>query len=128
MGKIRIKTRERKILADTITPVSIYLKLRDRFANSFLLESSDYHGAENSFSYICCSPLAYIKADKNGIECKMPDQVVEKTNSVDLKKEMERFTQSFESDESEGFIRSRKTATATFTGNLPCSRSRRQDR
>ncbi len=106
MGKIRIKTRERKILADTITPVSIYLKLRDRFANSFLLESSDYHGAENSFSYICCSPLAYIKADKNGIECKMPDQVVEKTNSVDLKKEMERFTQSFESDESEGFIRS----------------------
>ncbi|WP_462250816.1 anthranilate synthase component I family protein [Ekhidna sp.] len=106
MGKIRIKTRERKILADTITPVSIYLKLRDRFANSFLLESSDYHGAENSFSYICCSPLAYIKADKKGIECKMPDQVVEKTNSVDLKKEIGQFTQSFESDDSEGFIRS----------------------
>lgn len=106
MSKIRIKTRERKILADTITPVSIYLKLRDRFANSFLLESSDYHGAENSFSYICCSPLAYLRAHDRIIECKLPDQIAKKYPSSELKYEIEKFTQSFTSEESNGFIRS----------------------
>ena len=53
------------MLADVITPVSIYLKLRDKYANSILLESSDYHGAENSYSYICCNPIATFKV-KNG--------------------------------------------------------------
>jgi anthranilate synthase component I len=54
----RIKTAHRKLLADTCTPVSLYLKLRDRFPGSMLLESSDYRGSENSYSYICCMPAA----------------------------------------------------------------------
>ena len=107
MSKIRIKTREHHLLADTITPVSIYLKLRDRFANSFLLESSDYHGAENSFSYICCSPLAYIKAGGNTIESQYPNSEVETRNFEDLKVEIKDFTEAFESTESnEEYIRS----------------------
>lgn len=56
--KYQLKTSYRKRLADTITPVSIYLQIRDRFSNPILLESSDYHGQENSFSYICFNPLA----------------------------------------------------------------------
>ncbi len=56
--KFPILTTYRKRLADTITPVSVYLQIRDRFANPILLESSDYHGQENSFSYICFNPLA----------------------------------------------------------------------
>ncbi|UZD22456.1 anthranilate synthase component I family protein [Algoriphagus halophytocola] len=56
--KFPILTTYRKRLADTITPVSIYLQIRDRFANPILLESSDYHGQENSYSYICFNPLA----------------------------------------------------------------------
>lgn len=106
MSKICIKTRERTILADTITPVSIYLKLRDRFANSFLLESSDYHGGENSFSYICCSPLAYIKANGESMEQKFPGETARKYPLKNLDREIERFTSSFESEKSEGFIRS----------------------
>lgn len=106
MSKIHIKTRERTILADTITPVSIYLKLRDRFANSFLLESSDYHGSENSFSYICCSPLAYIRAGGEKIERKLPKQRKEILPLKHLKKEIENFTTSFESVQSDGFIKS----------------------
>ncbi|MEQ8903995.1 anthranilate synthase component I family protein [Ekhidna sp.] len=106
MSKIKIHTRERKILADTITPVSIFLKLRDRFANSFLLESSDYHGAENSFSYICCSPIAFIKCENGHVSKKFPGQSMEKYPLKDLKKEIDVFTQSFESEDSEGFIRS----------------------
>ena len=106
MSKIKIKTRAHKVLADTITPVSIYLKLRDRFANSFLLESSDYHGTENSFSYICCSPLAFIKTYNKKVERKLPKQKAEKYALGNLKNEIEGFTGSFESEDSEGFIRS----------------------
>ncbi len=46
--------------ADLLTPVSAYLKLRDRFPCSLLLESSDYNGMEASYSYICCQPFAGI--------------------------------------------------------------------
>lgn len=56
--KLPILTTYKKRLADIITPVSIYLQIRDRYANPILLESSDYHGQENSYSYICFNPLA----------------------------------------------------------------------
>ncbi|MFO7256650.1 MAG: anthranilate synthase component I family protein [Bacteroidota bacterium] len=56
--KIKLKTYQKTLLADTLTPVNIYLKLRDVFAASILLESSDYHGHENSLSFICCDPIA----------------------------------------------------------------------
>lgn len=58
MKKYIIKTNTRKLLADTITPVSIYLRIRDVYPNSLLLESSDYHGSENSYSFICLKALA----------------------------------------------------------------------
>ncbi|MEL6918809.1 MAG: anthranilate synthase component I family protein [Bacteroidota bacterium] len=63
----------KKILADTITPVSVYLKIRDRFPNSILLESSDYHANDNSFSYICCNPIASIKVQNEIIYQSFPD-------------------------------------------------------
>ena len=73
MKKFKLSIREKKFLADTITPVGLYLKLRDRFANSFLLESSDYHGSDNSFSYICCSPMASFCYDQGTVSEKFPD-------------------------------------------------------
>ncbi|SNT36533.1 anthranilate synthase component 1 [Ekhidna lutea] len=103
---MKIYTREHKILADTITPVSIFLKLRDRFANSFLLESSDYHGAENSFSYICCSPLAHIKVSKGEVDKMLPGRKSEKYPLKDLKLEIDKFAGSFSSEDTNGFIRS----------------------
>jgi anthranilate synthase component I len=68
-----ISSRHKKLLADTLTPVSIYLKLRDRFVNTILLESSDYHGNEDSFSYICCDPVASFKINDGISEQKFPD-------------------------------------------------------
>ena len=64
-------------MADTLTPVSVYLKLRDQFSNSILLESSDYHASDNSFSYICCQPIAYIKLHKGVLTKSYPDQNTE---------------------------------------------------
>ncbi len=66
MKKYRIRTRTKKLLADTITPVSIYLRIRDIYPNSLLLESSDYHGNENSYSFICVKSIASFEID-NGV-------------------------------------------------------------
>ena len=68
-----ISTTFKKLLADTLTPVSIYLKLRDRFVNTILLESSDYHGNENSFTYICCDPVAFFKLNPGVVSELFPD-------------------------------------------------------
>ena len=73
-----LTTKYKQILADTITPVSVYLKIRDKFPNSLLLESSDYHGNDNSFSYICCNPIAAIKIENETIIKNYPDGSSEK--------------------------------------------------
>jgi anthranilate synthase component 1 len=71
--KYQLISHHKKILADTITPVSVYLKIRDRFPNSILLESSDYHANDNSFSYICCNPIASIKVENETVTQQFPD-------------------------------------------------------
>lgn len=77
--KYTLKTYSKRLLADTITPVSVYLRLRDRFPNSLLLESSDYHANDNSFSYICCNPIASIKVENGIITQQFPDGKIEHT-------------------------------------------------
>ncbi|SIO18184.1 anthranilate synthase component I family protein [Algoriphagus halophilus] len=72
-SNFQIITSYRKRLADTITPVSIYLQIRDRFVNPILLESSDYHGQENSYSYICFNPLATFTFNAGQVEEKLPN-------------------------------------------------------
>jgi len=67
MEKIKINTRYKKMLADTITPVSIYLNIRNKYKKSFLLESSDYHGNEDSYSFICFNPVASFKVEDEKI-------------------------------------------------------------
>jgi len=66
MKKYKLHTNYKQILADTITPVSVYLKIRDKFPNSILLESSDYHANDNSFSYILTfNPIDFYKSGKS---------------------------------------------------------------
>ncbi|TAH25202.1 MAG: anthranilate synthase component I family protein [Cytophagales bacterium] len=83
MNTYSLNTSYKKILADTITPVSIYLKLRDKFPNSILLESSDYHGNEDIYSYICCKPIAGIILENNQISTYYPDGF---TENIDFNK------------------------------------------
>jgi anthranilate synthase component I len=75
----QLKTYSKKLLADTTTPVNIYLKLRDAFAGSILLESSDYHGHENSLSFICCDPLATFQVHQEEVQISLPDKKSTKT-------------------------------------------------
>ncbi len=68
-----------KMLADIFTPVSIYLRLRDRFRDTVLLESTDYHAADNSYSFIGINAIGgiEIKSDKQ-VEQKFPGREPEK--------------------------------------------------
>jgi len=67
------------MLADVFTPVGIYLRLRDRFRDTILLESTDHHSSENSYSFICINAIAGIEiSSKENIEFKLPGQKPEK--------------------------------------------------
>jgi len=74
----RLTTHSKRLLADTLTPVSIYLKLRDQYVNTLLLESSDYHGHENSYSYICCQPIAQAVVEGSELVTSFPDGATER--------------------------------------------------
>jgi anthranilate synthase component 1 len=105
MKKFELKTHYKKILADTISPVSVYLKVRDKFPNSILLESSDYHGNDNSFSYICCNPIASIKVENSIVTKTYPDKSTEKTSvcADKVTMEIDAFTKQFETQKDTSF-------------------------
>ncbi len=73
MKDFKINTTYKKLLADTTTPVSIYLRLRDVYPNTLLLESSDYHSRENSLSYVCCEPIGGLTLNKGELKLSYPD-------------------------------------------------------
>ena len=77
MKKYNFKTNVKEILADTVTPVSVYLKLRDIYPNALLLESSDHHSLENSYSFICLKPEASIEVEQFKTLKKYPDGEME---------------------------------------------------
>ena len=71
------KTPSKKLLGDLHTPVSLYLKLRDIYPQSALLESSDYHGNENSLSYIALCPLASFGINSGSATSTYPNGEIE---------------------------------------------------
>ena len=78
MNRIQFKTTFTTILADVYTPVGIFLRLRDRFRDTILLESTDYHAAENSFSIIGVNAIAGIEiTDMHRGEIKFPGENAE---------------------------------------------------
>ena len=71
--RFKLHSEHKKILADTLTPVSVYLKIRDQYPHSLLLESSDYDARANNFSYICCNPIATLCVTGGKIKYTYPD-------------------------------------------------------
>ncbi len=66
-------TVSKKILGDLMTPVSAYLKVRDAYPQSALMESSDYHGGENAKSYIGLHPIAQVSIEHGVGVARYPD-------------------------------------------------------
>lgn len=85
MKKIDILTTYKKLLADVFTPVGIYLRLRDRFRDTILLESTDFHAGDNSYSFIGIHAIGGIEiTDIKMVEYKLPGEKEEKVAIEDI--------------------------------------------
>jgi anthranilate synthase component 1 len=115
MSKIEIQTTVKKMLADVYTPVGIYLRLRDRFRDTILLESTDFHANENSYSFIGVNAIAGIEVQtKELIEYKLPAQQPQTsaiTNPLDVPQMLWDFMQRFT-------IKAAETKEAKFAQGL----------
>jgi anthranilate synthase component 1 len=98
MKQFSIKTFFKKKLADTATPVSVYLRLRDVYPNTILLESSDYHSRENAVSYVCADPVAGIMVKNQELHTYFPDGTREVKTTFELTAEIEQFKSAFATD------------------------------
>lgn len=73
INKVKLNTSFRKMAADLYTPVGIYLRLRDKFRDTILLESTDHHTSENSYSFIAINAVGGIEITANHqVEYKYP--------------------------------------------------------
>lgn len=96
MEKINIHTLTKKISGDLLTPVGVYLKIRDKFRDPLLLESTDYHSNKDSRSFIAFEPLATVMISKHESLIKKGSSGQKKTNIASLAIEIEDFAQLFE--------------------------------
>jgi anthranilate synthase component 1 len=73
MATFKYTTAVKRLLADLYTPVSVYMRLRDLYPQSALMESSDYHGGENSRSFIGIYPIARVAVEHGVAVAQYPD-------------------------------------------------------
>ncbi len=73
MASFNYHTTTKRLLGDLYTPVSLYMRLRDLYPQSMLMESSDYHGSENAKSFIGIDPMASIQVGHGVLTMTFPD-------------------------------------------------------
>lgn len=73
MDTYHYQTTSKTILADLYTPVGVYMRLRDLYPKSALMESSDYHDANNSHSFIGINPIASVAIGHGLASVSFPD-------------------------------------------------------
>ncbi len=91
-------------IADLVTPVSIYLKVRDRYPNAILLESSDYHGNRNAMTYICFDVLSSYRVEKGQIKITYADgeeTFLEVKDQYSVSRSLDEYIHSFNSGSSQ---------------------------
>ena len=107
MKTYSIQVNSRRMLADLQTPIGIYLKIRDQYPNTTLLESSDYHGGENSFSFIAFDQAASFSVRQEEIIMNFPEGIREiRKISPDCRVSgcMREFTACFQTNESNNLL------------------------
>lgn len=98
--RFKIETTIRTRLADTITPVTLYLKLRDQFSNTVLLESVE-QSAESNFTYIGLDPIANFKVQNGEVDFMYPtgeELNIKLENPTDVSKLIQGFVKQFDVD------------------------------
>lgn len=95
---LKLKFEYKKIISDTITPVGVYLNVRDKFPNSIMLESSDYHGEEHNFSYICIDAIGGFNLDKGKFSIHENGQTIAQKpiGDIQLAQEIHQYLQQFD--------------------------------
>ena len=78
METFKYTTTSKTILADLYTPVGVYMRLRDLYPQSALMESSDYHDANNSHSFIGINPIASVAIGHGIVSINFPDGTTER--------------------------------------------------
>ena len=78
MDTFKYTTTSKTILADMYTPVGVYMRLRDLYPQSALMESSDYHDANNSRSFIGIDPIASVAVGHGFASIGFPDGTTER--------------------------------------------------
>ena len=73
MASFNYHSTTKRLLGDLYTPVSLYMRLRDLYPQSMLMESSDYHGSENAKSFIGIDPMASIQVAHGTLTMTFPD-------------------------------------------------------
>ena len=104
MQKFGITTRYKRLLADMLTPVGIFQRIRNHFPHSVILESADYHAMHNSFSYIACDEVASFQLDNDIVTQKFPDGTTAQfplTNRKDAVGVLQDFAAQFEMPKSD---------------------------
>lgn len=103
-----INTQCKTVLADLQTPVSIYLKIRDIFPESVLLESSDFHGNENSVSFIGFNPIARFETNDGKVKMTYPNQlasIITIDESLPVVDQLNQFIRSFKINNNKNIAR-----------------------
>jgi len=98
MNQFNFSVNTKEILADVLTPVAIYLKLRDVFPNSILLEGADFKAGDNQYSFICLEPIAGLNATGNSVKLAYPngdDESIVLKNSSDAVSLLSNFAKAF---------------------------------
>ena len=86
MKTFEFTTKSKTILADLYTPVGVYMRLRDLYPQSALMESSDYHDKSNARSFIGIQPIASVAVGHGKATVSYPDgNVMEQEISSDFK-------------------------------------------
>ncbi|WP_185864645.1 anthranilate synthase component I family protein [Blattabacterium cuenoti] len=101
MFKFNFRTIQKKILADSTTPVELYLKLRNVFPKILLLESSDYQISKKNLSIICINPISEFILYKNVLRISYPncvDKDIFLNNKLDIQTLIEDFFEKFKEE------------------------------
>lgn len=98
MQQFKFKVNTKEMLADILTPAAIYLKMRDVYPQSILLEGADFKAGNNQYSFVCMQPISGIKASGKNIEFTYPNGDVENEvmeNKLAMSNTLQAFSASF---------------------------------
>jgi len=75
--KVKLRTSVKRYLADTITPVTLYLKARDHFTEPVLLENNDFRNKEDCYSFMGLGAIGSFQVQNGRISVTLPGQEIQ---------------------------------------------------